>query len=101
MRQKEVPSKNSRAEGPLKSIQEGKASCLKGCPSMNVDILIISHLKDIHWLFYCLQFLEKNWKEPNSKIIVRLEPDCEEAIKDWKVPPIYRYITPSMRDKYT
>jgi hypothetical protein len=59
---------------------------------MRCDIVIVSHKRDLHWLSYCLQFLQKNWREPNSKIIVRLEEDCREIVKDWRVPVTYRYV---------
>jgi hypothetical protein len=70
---------------------------------MRCDVLVISHLPDIPWLFYCVQLLEKNWKEPNSKIVIRLEEDdgSKEAVKDWKVKnAVYRYIK-TMPDGYT
>ena len=59
---------------------------------MRCDIVIVSHKRDLAWLCYCLSFLRKNWKEPDSRIIVRLEEDCREIVKDWGLEVAYRYV---------
>lgn len=57
---------------------------IKGCRSQ------------LNWLCYCLQFLEKNWQDPSSEIVVLLDEDCRDVIKTWG--PIrnvfYCYIQP-------
>src|SRR5689334_9835830 len=72
---------------------------------MRADIVIASYRKDLPWLKYNLQFLAKNWKEPDSRIIVRLDEDCREVVDEWKDPVfhnpriLYFYVTP-WRDSY-
>lgn len=51
---------------------------------MRADIVIASYRKDLRWLEFNLQFLVKNWKEPESRIIIRVDRDCEETIEGWK-----------------
>jgi hypothetical protein len=60
------------------------------------DIVIVSYLPDLQWLLYNLQFLCKNWKEPDSRFIVRLEPNCREHVERWAPNPriIYHYVEP-------
>jgi hypothetical protein len=67
---------------------------------MRCDIVIISHRRDLAWLSYCLALLSKNWKEPGSRIIVRLEEDCREIVQDWGLDVVYRYVRP-WPDGYT
>jgi hypothetical protein len=50
---------------------------------MRADIVIASYKKDLRWLWFNLQFLAKNWQEPESRIIVRLDRDCAEIIAGW------------------
>jgi hypothetical protein len=59
---------------------------------MRCDIVIVSHKRDLAWLCYCLSLLCKNWKEPDSRIIVRLEEDCHEIVRDWRLDVVYRYV---------
>jgi len=68
---------------------------------MLCDIMIVSHKRDLVWLYYCLRLLLMNWKEPGSRIIVRLEDDCREGIKNWDLPgPIYYYWVHPWPDGY-
>jgi uncharacterized protein DUF6492 len=50
---------------------------------MRADIVIASYKKDLVWLAYCLQFLSKNWREKDSKFIVRLDQDCRDIVEAW------------------
>jgi hypothetical protein len=61
---------------------------------MRCDIVIVSCRRDLHWLSFCLRLLDKNWREPNSQIIVRLDEDCREIVKDWKVSARYYFVKP-------
>lgn len=65
------------------------------------DIVIVSHRKDLTWLYLNLRLLLKNWQTPGS-IIVRLEEDCRQDIANWNLGPrvIYRYVRP-WPDGYT
>ena len=70
-------------------------------PMPSCDIVIVSHRKDLTWLYLNLRLLLKHWRTP-GKIIVRLEEDCRADIADWKLGPrvIYRYVRP-WPDGYT
>lgn len=50
---------------------------------MRCDVLIKTWWNDLCWVSYCLRFLERNWLEPNSQIIVLAEPQCQEVIQSW------------------
>jgi hypothetical protein len=65
------------------------------------DIVIVSHKADLTWLYLNLRLLLKHWKTPGN-IIVRVEPDCREAVERWNLGPriLYRYVIP-WRDGYT
>jgi hypothetical protein len=66
---------------------------------VSVDIFIKSYRANLHWLSYCLQFLEKNWRE-KSRFIVLLDPDCAEVVKDWGVKNVDYLFTPPWPDGY-
>jgi hypothetical protein len=59
---------------------------------LSVDVVIVSHRRDLHWLSYSLQLWERNWQHPGTRLIVRLEDDCRDIVKDWGVPAEYRYV---------
>jgi hypothetical protein len=65
------------------------------------DIVIVSHRKDLTWLYLNLRLLLKNWRTPGN-IVVRLEEDCRDDIANWRLGPrvIYRYVRP-WADGYT
>jgi hypothetical protein len=65
------------------------------------DIVIVSHRKDLTWLYLNLRLLLKYWRTPGN-IIVRLEEDCREDIANWNLglKVHYRYVRP-WRDGYT
>src|SRR5260370_4306806 len=50
---------------------------------MRCDVLIKTWWNDLCWVSYALRFLERNWLEPNSQIIVLAEPNCREVIQRW------------------
>jgi hypothetical protein len=55
---------------------------------MNVDIPRVSIFiktwkQDLCWLKYCLQFLDKNWQEPDTEIVIAADEDCFEEISGW------------------
>jgi hypothetical protein len=47
------------------------------------DVLIKSWWNDLSFLSYSLKFLERNWREPDSKIIVLANSDCQSVIETW------------------
>lgn len=47
---------------------------------MSVSVFIKSWKEDLKWLRYCLRFLERNWKEPDSEVVVMLDTDCRDEI---------------------
>jgi hypothetical protein len=49
----------------------------------SVSIFIKTWKEDLKWLKLCLQFLEKNWKEPNTEIVIWADEDCFETITNW------------------
>jgi hypothetical protein len=53
---------------------------------MRTDVFVKSWYNDLHWLSYCLRFLEKNWVEPNSQVIVLANADCRPVIETWGFP---------------
>lgn len=57
------------------------------------DIVIVSHKKDLTWLYLSLRLLLKYWQTPGN-IVVRLEEDCREDIANWNLGPrvLYRYV---------
>lgn len=56
------------------------------------SIFIKGCKEQLHWLCYNLQLLEKFWLEwGKTEVIVKLDPDCEEPIRDWGVKGV-RYI---------
>jgi hypothetical protein len=62
---------------------------------MKVAISMVSYRADLHWLSYSLRFLRRNFKEPGTEIVVRVEPDCREIIETWKIPCVrYIYVEP-------
>jgi hypothetical protein len=67
---------------------------------MLCDIMIVSHRGDLIWLYYCLRLLLMNWKEPGSRIIVRLEEDCRETVQRWDFPGVYYYYIKPWPDTY-
>lgn len=62
---------------------------------MRCAIVIVSYRPDLHWLSYCLRFLRRNFKEPGTPIVVRLEPDCREVVDTWRIPNVtYLFLEP-------
>lgn len=60
--------------------------------TLTTSIFVKGCRDQLHWLCYCLQFLEKNWAEwKQSDVVVLLDPDCEEIVKDWGVFANYVY----------
>jgi hypothetical protein len=51
--------------------------------SPRTDILLKTWWNDLAFCSYALHFLEKNWVEPNSNIIVLADNNCYPVIKDW------------------
>jgi hypothetical protein len=47
------------------------------------SIFVKACRSQLNWLCYCLQFLEKNWVEPKTEIVVMLDEDCKDVIQTW------------------
>jgi hypothetical protein len=45
-----------------------------------VSVFIKSWRADLKWLRYSLRFLEKNWVEPDTEVVVMLDSDCRDQI---------------------
>lgn len=58
---------------------------------MRCDVVIKTWYNDLCWVSYCLRFLEKNWQEPDSNIIVLAEGRCYEVIRTWGFSSRVRY----------
>ena len=58
---------------------------------MRCDVLIKTWWNDLCWVSYALRFLERNWLEPNSQIIVLAEPRCQEVIQSWAFSSRVKY----------
>lgn len=58
---------------------------------MRCDVVIKSWYGDLCWLSYCLTFLEKNWQEPDSKIVVLADSNCRDVIRAWGFSSRVRY----------
>ena len=61
------------------------------------DVIIKTWWNDLAFLSYALRFLEKNWQQPDSKIIVLANRNCSPVLESWGFPRdrfIYRYVDP-------
>lgn len=62
---------------------------------MRCALAIVSYRGDLHWLSYCLRFLQRYWKEPGTPIFVVLERDCKDVVSEWKVQNVlFRFVEP-------
>ena len=61
--------------------------------SPSVDIVYASYKNDLCWLVYSIQFLLKHLRGA-YRIVVRLNADCEDVIKDWRLPVTYHFVKP-------
>lgn len=50
---------------------------------MRADVFIKTWYGDLCWISYALRFLERNWVEPDSNIIVLANSDCRKIIETW------------------
>jgi len=58
---------------------------------MRTDVIVKTWWNDLSFCSYCLRFLEKNWQEPNSEIIVLANTDCQKVCQDWRFSDRVRY----------
>jgi hypothetical protein len=58
---------------------------------MRCDVVIKTWYNDLAFLSYALRFLEKNWLEPDSNVIVLANADCHRVIATWGFPPRFKY----------
>jgi uncharacterized protein DUF6492 len=66
------------------------------------DIITISCRRDLNWLYYAIRLLLKYWQH-DSRIIVRLDEDCQPIVQEWNLGPrvVYIYLTDPWPDGYT
>jgi hypothetical protein len=61
---------------------------------MNLDVVYVSYRKDLAWLCYSIQLLQKHLSG-TYRIVVRLEPDCKEIVDHWGFTNVtYIYANP-------
>lgn len=69
--------------------------------SMKPSIFIKGCRDQLNWLSYCLQFLEKNWLDwQRSDVVVKLDPDCQDVVKDWGVSGVTYIYEEPWPDRY-
>jgi hypothetical protein len=66
---------------------------------MKVSIVYVSYRRDLIWLVHSLQLLFKNLKG-DFQVVVRLDADCHEVVKEWGLPVRYRYLHHTWPDGY-
>ena len=66
---------------------------------MRADIVIVSHRRDLHWLYYSLQLILKYWT-PKPRVIIRVDEDCREVVEQWRLDVEFYYVKP-WPDGYT
>jgi hypothetical protein len=63
------------------------------------DIFIKGCRSQLHWLSYCLQFLQKNWRE-DSRLIVQVDEDCRDVVSSWRIKNAVYHFTQPWPDPY-
>jgi FkbM family methyltransferase len=58
---------------------------------MKVDAVIKTWWNDLSFCSYCLRFLERNWTQENSNIIVLANADCQKVTDTWGFSARVRY----------
>jgi FkbM family methyltransferase len=58
---------------------------------MRCDVVIKTWYNDLCWISYALRFLERNWTEPDSNIIVLADANCQDVIRTWGFSSRVRY----------
>lgn len=53
----------------------------------SVSIFIKTWRNDLRWLSYCLRFLDKNWAQENTEVVVVADEDCQAELAGWQLPP--------------
>lgn len=60
-----------------------------------LGVFVKSCRRDLGWLAYSLQLLEKNWRGPVPEVCVVLDRDCERVVSTWGLAwPRYHYVDP-------
>jgi hypothetical protein len=67
---------------------------------LKVSIVYVSYRKDLIWLVHSLQLLFKHLKG-NFEVIVRLDEDCRDVVKEWGVPVKYIFLSHGWPDGYS
>lgn len=66
---------------------------------MKLDVFYCSYKKDLSWLVYSVQLLQKHLKA-DFRVHLVLEPDCEEICSKWGLPSATYYYRVPWRDGY-
>lgn len=53
---------------------------------MNCSIFIKTWKADLCWLKYCVRFLEKNWKESSTELVIVADKDCADELAEEQLP---------------
>lgn len=67
---------------------------------MKVAIVYVSYRRDLIWLVHSLQLLFKHLKG-DYQVVVRLDEDCRDVVKEWGVPVRYSYLSHGWPDGYS
>jgi hypothetical protein len=67
---------------------------------MRCDVVVKTWMNDLCWTAYCLQFLNRNWREPDSNIILIANEDCEPVIKTWGIQNLRPFYLRPWGDTY-
>jgi hypothetical protein len=67
---------------------------------VKVSIVYVSYRPDLIWLVHSLQLLFQHLKG-DYEVIVRLDENCREVVKEWGVPAKYIFLSHCWPDGYT
>jgi hypothetical protein len=59
----------------------------------STDVVYASYKNDLTWLVYSIRLLLKHLRGA-CRIVVRLNADCEDYIKEWRLPVTYHFVKP-------
>jgi hypothetical protein len=68
---------------------------------MTPSVFIKGCRDQMHWLCYCLQFMQKNWQcWSATEVVVKLDSDCEDIVKDWGFKGVSYVFEEPWKDRY-
>ena len=54
-----------------------------GTRTLSCDVIVKTWYNDLSFCSYALRFLERNWIEPDSHIVVLANEDCKAVTSTW------------------